>query len=154
MALKYTTVEAIARRLQTRLKLSGPQTPFGTTVVDEDLVDQVAAQIEARVDGVIQANSPIMPFQAAAKAIAKPVLAAVVEKGCVCEIGATHFAATEEGNSYAREQCRQYEAALVNLGQDVARLPGNQRKPTPDKPAYSYSGVASRTIGPAEEIKF
>ena len=152
--LKYTTVEAIARRLQSRLTISGTQTPFGPTVMGEELLDQVGGQIEARVDGVIRANSPLLPFNAAVRAIAKPVLAAVVEKGCVCEIGSVHFAASEEAAIFAKEQCRQYEAALIELGTEVAGLPGNQQPQSPTATAYSYSKALKRSPGPAEQINF
>lgn len=154
MSLKYTTVEAIAARLNTRLSLTGPQSPFGTTVVDPALVAQVAGQIEARVDSVIQQNSKIVPAAAATRAIRPETLAAVVEKGVICEIGAVHFAAEEEGKTYSNHQCKQYEAALLLLGEEVSRLPGNNPKPQAEKPVYGFSGAARRSQGAIEEIDF
>jgi hypothetical protein len=48
--LLYTTKEAIANRLKGRLTVGGSQVPFAPTTVDNNLLEQVGLQVEARVN--------------------------------------------------------------------------------------------------------
>ena len=153
MALTYTTIDAIERRLTGRLSIGGGQAPYGKISVDRDLFDQVGAQVEAKINAEL-AGAYKLPLNAATitNTDSRPILAAIVEKGVVCELADVHFFATEEGNSYGKEMCRQFKADLAALVSGELRLPGEALKAVNDLSNQGYSAAATRSAGVAEEI--
>lgn len=80
MHLKYTTVEAVNRRLNGRLTIGGNKTTMGGTVVSGDLAVQIIEQIEARIDGALRQYYEL-PLDNA-----HPQLAEIAELGAVCHL--------------------------------------------------------------------
>lgn len=153
MALRYTDTDAIERRLTGRLTIGGTQTPFGKTSVDADLFEQIGTQIEARIDAEL-AQSYKLPLLAESptNTTSRPLVAAIVEKGVICELADVHFFQSEEGNSYGREMCKQFRADLLALASGELRLPGEVLKSVNDLSGQSFAATATRTPGVAEEV--
>lgn len=86
MTLKYTTETAIARRLRGRLQIGGTPSPFGEQIIEEELITQIGAQVEARVDAKLK---QIYVFPLATNS--HPELASIVEKFVIADIVPTYF---------------------------------------------------------------
>ena len=78
--MKYTTLEAINRRLNGRLQVGGNGNTMGTPTVTSDLVLQVADQIESEMEALLRQRYrlPLLSTH--------PVLAALVEHGVCCQL--------------------------------------------------------------------
>jgi len=118
MALTYTTTEAIALRLKGRLQLAGTPTPFGNTVADPALIEQVGTQVEARVNGVLRGV-----YRFPLRSVAHPELSSVVEKLVCCELLPIYYYGMENSTDggQGRLMCDQGKAELAALasGQTV-----------------------------------
>jgi hypothetical protein len=152
--LKYTTTEAIARRLRGRLQIGTVQAPYGATVVVDELLEQVGAQVEAQIDAILREVYKY-PLNAEAEdnTQSRPILAAIVEKGVICELADVHFYQGEDGNSYGREMCKQYKAALDALRIGNPQLPGEVVKQVTEL-GGSFTGAGIRVPGIAEAIEW
>lgn len=92
MVLKYTTVEAIERRLDGRIKFDGYQEDFGGTTICSDLVEQIGQQIEAKVNEVL-GRRWVMPLKWMPTELQSthPQLSMLVESGVVCQILSQYY---------------------------------------------------------------
>lgn len=78
--MRYTTLEAINRRLNGRLQVGGNGNAIGTTTVTADLVIQTAGQIESEMEALLRQRYQLpLLFD-------HPVLAAIVEHGVCCQL--------------------------------------------------------------------
>ena len=153
MSLIYTDATAIQQRLKGRLSIGGPQSAFGSPSVDEALLEQIGEQVEAKVNAVLR-QSYQFPLAAATElnTESRPLMAAIVEKGIICEISDTHFYTSEEGNSYGRQMCKDFAAELMAIESGNIRLPGETLLTATDFENANYSGIATRTPGIAEGV--
>jgi hypothetical protein len=109
MSLTYTTKEAIANRLEARLQVGGAAATFGKRVVNDNLIEQVGEQVEARVNARLKAVYTL-PLSGP-----HPALASVVEKLVICEIIGVYAIeqldtvgrATGDGGGFGSLMCRQ-----------------------------------------------
>lgn len=154
-ALKYTTTESIARRLSGRLQVGGGGAPYGKSVVDEHLLEQVGLQIEARVEALLRGiyRLPLAAIDPT-NTTARPIVAAIVEKGVICELADVHFFQGEDGNTYGQSVCRQFKAELDAIATRQFLLPGEVAIAEIDDRATNFAAVAPRTPGPAELVEW
>lgn len=148
MTLTYTDTDAIERRLKGRLTIGGPQQPYGNQAVDTDLLSQVGAQVEAKINAAI-GSVYVLPLKLTA---CGPLLASLVEKGVICELADVHFFTSEEGTSFGSQMCRQFKAELASIVSQEIRLIGETGiAPSGDiRPNPNY--VRARTPGVAEAV--
>jgi len=127
--LNYTTTEAIARRLKNRLELSnGPPTlgqtqALGAKQVDYSLYEQLAGQVEAKLDGALSMMYDLPVPNDATQSL--KILASIVEKFVVAEILSTHYQQTQgEGGDQgygsvlfkqAKEECQAIGIVLPGI---------------------------------------
>ncbi len=111
--LKYTTINAIARRLEGRLQLGGSQSPFGDKVVDDDLICQVAQQVEAKVDAWLR-QIYVLPLQYPHKEVES-----VVEKLAIAELIPVHFTGSDS------DSISSYGKLMYDEGMKEAKMLGS-----------------------------
>lgn len=155
MALTYTTIAAIQNRLSTRLQLSGVGQPYGKTVVSADLLEQLGTQVEAKVNATLRSvyKYPLDAI-AATNTESRPILAAIVEKGVICELADVHFFHTEEGSSYGHEMCQAFADELEALKKRLFRLPGEEWLEVVELTTPNYAKAGKRTETAIEKIKW
>lgn len=111
MALIYTSVEAIEKRLQGWAEVNNPPSAFGASQVDSELILQVAEQNEAKVNRVLgkRYQMPLIGTY--------PELASVVEKLTICELVGQLYAGQEpsEPGGYGALMCSQGKAEFKAL---------------------------------------
>lgn len=137
MALIYTTIDAIEKRLQGWAEVYGPPTAFGASQVNGGLLTQIAEQNEAKVSRVLGKRYQL-PLSGT-----YPELASVVEKLTICELIGQLYAgqdASEKGG-YGALMCAQGKAELKAL-EDIV-LPDEVPQPgeLSANNAFSFSGV-------------
>lgn len=155
MTLIYTDKQAIANRLRGRLAIGGAQAPFGATVVDDELIEQVGVQVESRINAQL---GRVYQLPILLNDTSKPILASVTEKLTICEIMGTHYVGAEgtSEDGYGRMMCRQGAEELQQILTGAIALEGA----TPISPdtgavtATNYSSVRPRTPGAAEAIQW
>ena len=122
--LTYTTTEAVGRRLRGRLETDGPLLAYGNPVVDPDLIEQVGAQVESRVEAKLRTVYKL-PFKSVS-----PIVASIVEKLILCELIPVHFAAELASNAdspllgFAGLMCKQGGKELGELLSGEVTLSG------------------------------
>lgn len=153
MALTYTLTSNIQQRLKGRLSIGGAQSPFGQQSVDMDLLDQIGEQVEAKVNAILR-QSYVFPLKAAnpAELESRPLIAAIVEKGVICQLADVHFFSGEDGSSYGRQMCKDFAAELAAIESGQIRLPGEVLLTTNTLADSNYSGYAQRRPGVAEAV--
>lgn len=150
MSLKYTTVEAIGRKLKGRLSTGGAVNPFGSTVVDSELLQQVGEQVEAQVDAKLRGvyRLPLIGVH--------PVLAKVVEDGVICDLMATHFVGdgNNEPGGFGRWHCTQFQQGLNDILSGAVPLDGETLSTGEADlpPSRNVSRAALRKPGDAEKV--
>jgi hypothetical protein len=125
--LLYTTKEAIANLLRGRLQVGGTQFPFGPTTVDDNLIEQIGAQVEAKLNAQLATvfRLPLAQPQ-------NPILASIVEAGILCRLLPTHASGEElptagdvgVDRSFAGFYCKAYNAELQALLNGTIALEG------------------------------
>jgi hypothetical protein len=116
---KYTTTEAIARRLTGRLELiSGG---FGQRQFDPEFLDQLHGQAEARLDGVLKR---LYTWPLASNA--HPVLAEYIELRVCCQIIPTYYHGQSASNDggFRDTTCKDAEKLLTELLEGTIALDG------------------------------
>lgn len=129
MAL-YTTKEAIANRLSTRIQVGGIAATFGKTVVDSNLIDQVIPQVEGRVNGALRQRY-CMPLKLTSTD-AMMAIASIVEKFVCAEILPVEYLENgAEGGlrKILAKEAREELEAVLNGG---VILPGECLTSTPE----------------------
>jgi len=104
----YTTIEKINTRLKQRLQLGGNATAFGKSVISNPEIEQIANQVEARVNLRLKAKYKL-PLKLTDND-AKEGIASAVEKLVACDILAPNFTGMEpsdEGGYIRSEFCMQ-----------------------------------------------
>lgn len=81
---RYTNAEDIAARLERRLQVGGSQSTFGKSVLNEGLLNNAGAQIEARIDSTL-GRCYRLPLKLISQQT-RGVLASIAEKGILAEI--------------------------------------------------------------------
>lgn len=162
MALTYTTIAAVGRRLKGRLGVQSLPGGYGPAVLDDELIDQVGEQVEARINARLRSLYKI-PLQSS-----HPVLASITEKLIVCELMSSQALGEEQllvgsngqargDRSYAGVMCAQGAAELdlllsgqVSLdGETLAT--GEEATPTSSR---NVSLASKRTPGVAEAVEW
>ena len=143
MSLKYTTAEAIQRRLEGRLRIDGMAEAFGDTVVASPLVVQIGEQIEAEIDDILRRKwkFPLVNVH--------PQLALIVESGTVCQLQSQHYLSQgpqQGGNT--PYMCQLYkqklkELADVMLQGEMLLSPSSQTTTGRD---FSGQAIATRRV--------
>lgn len=153
--LKYTTTEAVQRRLAGRLQVGGGGAPYGKSVVDEHLLEQIGTQVEAKVDAWLRSayRLPLLAIDPLNTA-SRPIVAAVVEKGVICELADVHFFQSEEGNAYGRSACKAFQADLEAIYNRQIDLPGEVAIVAVAEGSPNFAASALRTPGPAELVEW
>lgn len=140
MALLYTTKEAIANRLKGRLVVGGSQVPFQPTTVDDNLLEQIGEQVEARVKARLKTvyRLPLTSDHS--------VLASVVEKGVICELMGTHFVGQEgsEEGGFGRMMCSQFASELNDIINGTIGLDGETLATGSEVPIASNLTIAGQ----------
>lgn len=138
MSLKYTTIEAVNRRLNGRLSIGGNATTMGATVVSPDLAGQIIEQIEARMDAALrkQYRLPLVGTH--------PTLAEIAEHGAVCQLLNQYQAGGQEGETIW--SCQEF-ASLMETINDMP-LPGETTLAESDglaaqTQAGAFAGIAN-----------
>ncbi|MEO0537527.1 MAG: hypothetical protein AAF215_27160 [Cyanobacteria bacterium P01_A01_bin.123] len=144
MALKYTTSDAIQRRLDGRLQVDGQATSWGDSVISAELVEQVGGQVEAKIDEILR-RKWVMPLTGT-----HPQLAMIVELGCVCQLLSQHFLSQtpSETGGYTPQACSLYKAEIKGLSDlmlegETLLQPATQ---TATGRVYSSQAIAHRLI--------
>lgn len=127
MALLYTTKEAIANLLRGRLVVGGQQFPFGPTTIDDNLIEQIGAQVEAKLNAQLKTV-----FTLPLANPTSPILASIVEAGILCRLLPTHATGDElptsgdvgVDRSFAGFYCKAYSAELQTLLSGTIALTG------------------------------
>ena len=142
MALKYTTTEAIALRLQTRLQIGGSPSSFGNSVVDTTLLDQIGVQVESRVDAKLRQRY-VLPLT-----YTHPQLASIVEKLVICEIIGVHFVGAEVSDdaNFGRLMCAQGAKELEAIASGDVALQGETPVAAIPSAPPGYSAVMTRNV--------
>jgi phage gp36-like protein len=150
MTLGYTTLEAIANRLRGRLQVGGPALAFGNTVVDENLIQQVAAQVKGRMDARLKSV-----YQLPLKNLPNPLVASIQEKLIICELMGTHFVGQEgsEEAGYGRMMCSQGATELKAVLDGEVVLEG-EAVGVGSEISANYSLVLPRLPGQAEGLQW
>lgn len=80
----YTNAEAVADRLEKRLQVGGNQNTIGKTVVNDGLLTNAGAQIEARITAALSRcyRTPLLLSSQQTRGI----LASIAEKGILAEV--------------------------------------------------------------------
>lgn len=151
--LTLTTREAIANRLRGRLSVGGGQLPFGPSTVDDNLIEQVGEQVEARVFAKLRTIYKL-PLTAV-----HPVLASIVEKLVVCDLMGVHFVGAEgsSADGFGRMMCDQGAKELEAILSGEVKLEGESPLETGDTATPFSSNLTirrSRTSGAAEAIQW
>jgi phage gp36-like protein len=151
--LTYTTKEAIANRLRGRLVVGGTQVPFAPTTVDDNLIEQVATQVEALVDAKLKTvfRMPLTGTHA--------VLSSIVEKLVICEIMPTHEQQNggygSQPKSFREIICAQGAAELEEVLSGMVPLDGEALASTGTTPiSTNLTLAAKRTPGAAEAVQW
>lgn len=174
--LKYTTPEAIARRLKNRLELRdspptlGQAQALGAKQVDYSLYEQLGEQVEAKLDMALSMLYELPVPTTAAQAL--KILASIVEKFVVAEILSVHYQQTQgEGGDQgygsvlfkqAKEECQAIGIVLPGITPPAA-TPFNRPEPMvlplvprkgeiPDTISRSYNVVVQRNPVEASSI--
>lgn len=138
--MKYTTLEAIGRRLNGRIQIGGNSNSVGTPTVTADLVLQVADQIESEMEGRLRQRYRF-PLQ-----FSHPVLASLVEHGVCCQLlNQYQVGATDEEKVIPA--CAEFNRLSGSLHDLV--LPGEAwvGQPTRQSGAFAGSlGTPDRTV--------
>ncbi|MFN6560040.1 MAG: hypothetical protein RMY28_009550 [Nostoc sp. ChiSLP01] len=174
--LKYTTSEAIARRLKNRLELKdGPPTlgqtqSLGAKQVDYSLYEQLGEQAEAKLNMALSMLYELPVPNDATEAL--KILASIVEKFVVAEILSVHYQQTQgEGGDQgygsvlfkqAKEECQAIGITLPGITPQASTpfnrvealvLPRVPKKgEIPDVVSRSYSLVEQRNPTAASSI--
>jgi hypothetical protein len=142
--MKYTTVEAINRRLNGRLQIGGNANSVGTTTVTVDLVLQVGDQIESEIDAILRQRYRLPLLYT------HPVLASVVEHGVACQllshyqVGATN---DDEKSIPACYEFKRLRKELLNLSLAGEVWVGDPREPLNRSGAFAGTlGTPSKTV--------
>ena len=116
----YTTNEKINTRLRQRLQLGGVQSTFGRSVIPEPEVEQIANQVEARVNMRLKSKYRL-PLRLT-DADAANAISSIVEKLTICDLIAPYFAGVDpsQEGGYIRDQfCVQGNKELDELIESV-----------------------------------
>lgn len=166
--LKYTTADAIARRLKNRLELNngsptlGQTQALGAKQVNYSLYEQLGEQIEARLSVALSMMYELPVPNDATESL--KILASIVEKFVVAEIMATYYQQTQgEGGDQgygavlfkqAKEECQAIGIILPGLAPQSSTpfnrvepmvLPGLSKKgDIPDIVGRNYSITEQR----------
>lgn len=155
MTLLYTTTDAIARRLRGRLQVGGLDLPFQPTNVDDDLIDQIGSQVEAKVNARLRSIYKL-PLSGT-----HPLLAGIVEKFVCGEILTTHMMGAEQvaGNggdrSYAGFLLREAKEELDAIASGDIPLDGeilSTGEESANSNARNVTLAGKRTVGAAEGV--
>lgn len=119
MPLLYTTTANIERRLAGWASTQ-PAESFGASQLDVALIEQVAAQVESRVNQVLRRRFG-MPL-----VLEHLEISSAVEKLCICELIGQLYAGQEpsEPGGYGAMMCAQGKQELKDL--ESAQLDGEQ----------------------------
>jgi hypothetical protein len=112
----YTTIEKINTRLRQRLQLGGTATAYGRSVMPNPEIEQIADQVESRVNLRLKAKYQL-PLNFT-DPDAQKALASIVEKLVACDILAPNFSGIEpsdEGGYIRSEFCMQGSKELEDL---------------------------------------
>jgi len=112
----YTTNEKINTRLRQRLQLGGVQSTFGRSVIPEPEVEQIANQVEARVNMRLKSKYRL-PLRLT-DVDAANAISSIVEKLTICDLIAPNFAGvdpSQEGGYIRNEFCTQGNRELNEL---------------------------------------
>lgn len=179
-SLKYTTPSAIALRLRGRLELNETihGTAFGQNLgakqVQFELYEQVASQVEAKLDMGLGMMYELPVPQEASEA--RKILASIVEKFTVAEILSVHYQQSQNPQmggdmgygavllKQAKEECQAIGIDLPGLTagvnpllprREVMVLPGVPKKgDIPDVITRNYSVTVQRNPDAANQIQF
>ena len=116
--IRYTTYQAINRRLDGRVQIGGVVPTLGGAEVTHDLILQIASQVEAEIDGIIGLRYQL-PLTSK-----HLYLSEVTELGTICKILGQYYVAQDPSNSAPADAsyCAEYRRALLGLQKSV--LPG------------------------------
>jgi hypothetical protein len=149
--LTYTTKTAIANRLRGRLTVGGPAVPFQPTTIDDNLIEQVGEQVEARVNARLGTIYQLPLLQS------QPLLASIVEKGVICELMGVHFVGQEgtEAGGFGRLMCSQFDQELTALLAGSVTLTGEVAiNPAEATKSANLTLARPRTPGAAEAVQW
>ena len=114
--LLYTTNAKLNTRLKQRLQLGGVASTFGRSVIPEPEVEQIAEQVEARVNMRLKSKYRL-PLRLT-DADAANAISSIVEKLTICDLIAPYFAGVDpsQEGGYIRDQfCVQGNRELDEL---------------------------------------
>jgi len=114
--LLYTTNAKLNTRLKQRLQLGGVASTFGRSVIPEPEVEQIAEQVEARVNMRLKSKYRL-PLRLT-DADAANAISSIVEKLTICDLIAPYFAGvdpSQEGGYIRNEFCTQGNRELNEL---------------------------------------
>ncbi len=152
MALRYTTTEAIARRLAGWASVNQPASAFGASEIDPELIEQIAQQVEARANQVLSQRF-VMPM-----AIAHLEITSAVEKLVICELIGQLYAGQEpsESGGYGAMMCAKGGAELKALAS--AQLSGEVLLGgavlTSANPVYRARALPPLPEGQTQQVKW
>ncbi len=138
---KYTTTEAIMRRLKGRLELIAPSA-FGRTAVDTEFIEgQLQPQAEARLDGVLN-----RVYQMPLKSSAHPFLAEYVELRVCCQVIPTYYHGEDVSSDrgFGSNCCKEADKLLKELLEGTIALDGETRLPDQTPTPLRKSGNTIR----------
>jgi hypothetical protein len=116
MALQFTTLEAINTRLRQRLQMGGTASAFGKSVIPDLETEQIAEQVEARVNLRLKSKYRL-PLRLV-DTDAQRAIASIVEKLVICDLISPNFTGVEpsdEGGYIRSEFCTQGAKELEQL---------------------------------------
>lgn len=116
----YSNAEAIADRLEKRLQIGGAQNAFGKSVLNDGLLNNAGAQVEARITAALSRcyRTPLKLTSQQTRGL----LASICEKGMLAEILPPVFAA-----EYGKETSLRFIMATEYAAELAAICPGGLR---------------------------
>jgi hypothetical protein len=125
MVLKYTTIEAITLRLSKRLQIGGAPQTFGKDVVDLELINLVAPQVEAKLEGEL-ARLYNVPFSLG-DANTAAIVASIVEKKILAEVLPVHIMSDSGSEGGLRKvMAKEAEAEMEAVRSGAIQLKGEK----------------------------
>lgn len=142
---RYTTVEAIQRRLPGRLNLSGASAAFGSPGVEPDFVETVITQVEAMVDSHLRQRYKYPLALSSSETVA--ILAHITELLVAAEIADTYYWTEEQAGGLVKRYRSQAMTQLEALASGDRGLTGEQVVITGSSqvPAYTFVGKREGT---------
>ena len=136
---QFTNVEAVADRLDKRLQIGGAQNAFGKSVLNDGLLNNAGAQVEARINAALS-RCYRLPFNLSSQ-ITRGLLASIAEKGILAEILPPVFAA-----DFGRETSLRFIMATEYAAELAAICPGGLLLPGELPLADPNTGTVNHTL--------